>query len=158
MSFEAETRAIAIDHVRYGIGEVCLPGAPDETKQQEGLNEAFVGNLLRYGVFFSIAVSALGSLLYFIDHGLGGHIGSLIRYSAQPAFPHSLAALATGIGRFSPSAVIAVGLLLLVALRVFQVLLSGAIFAVRRNFKFMWISLFVFGVLMSSLFLGKAGG
>ncbi|MDA8334180.1 MAG: DUF1634 domain-containing protein [Peptococcaceae bacterium] len=159
MALELESRAVALDQTAFGAGYAHGSKGYAETKPQEvSKEEAFVGNLLKYGVFFSVAISALGSLLYFVQHGLGGSLGAIIQYSANPAFPHSVGALAAGIGRFSSSAVIAVGLLLLVALRVFQVLLSGVVFAFKRNFKFTFISVFVFGILMSSLFLGRAGG
>jgi len=160
MSMEGQAGAIAERQVQYGGAGMAVRERLQEKGEPRELAgaEAFTGNVLRYGVFFSIGVCVLGSILYFLDHGLGGSVGPLIRYSPNPAFPHSLSALASGLSRFGPSSIIAVGLLLLVALRVFQVLLSGAIFAARRNFKFVFISLFVFVVLMSSLFLGKAGG
>jgi len=159
MSPEVETRSLAMEQPLYAGTEMAREAQGTLKKLGEALlGEAFVGNLLRYGVFASIAVCAIGAVLFLADYGFAGNVQPMIQYSARPAFPHSVAALGRGIAAFNPMALSALGLLLLVALRVFQVLLAAVTYVVRKNYKFAYISLFVFAVLMSSLFLGKAGG
>lgn len=164
MSPDADSRSLAVEQPFYTGRERVRKAqaqAQGGTLKKLGealLSEAFVGNLLRYGVFASVAVCAIGAIMFFVDYGLGGNVQSIIQYSANPAFPHSIAALEHGVAVLDPLALSAAGLLLLVALRVMQVLLSAVTFGVRGNYKFVGISLFVFAVLVSSLFLGKAGG
>ncbi len=123
-------------------------------------SEIFIGTLLKYGVFFSIAIVALGAILYFVKDGVGGKAAKLVSYSAntQPYFPHTLSALQTAVTHLDPLGIVTLGFLLLVFLRIFQVLLAAVNYLLQRDYRLTLVSVFVFLVLMSSLILGKAGG
>jgi uncharacterized membrane protein YfcA/uncharacterized membrane protein len=113
---------------------------------------AIIGWVLQGGVILSAAVIAIGLLLM-----------SLQPNTFAPAqlqlFPHTFAQVGTEVLALHPQAVIALGLLLLIATPVLRVAVSLVAFAVERDWRFVVITLLVLLILLFSIFfVGQAGG
>ncbi len=117
--------------------------------------EQIVGNLLRTGVLVSALVVAVGGAVY------------LYREGEQPAREHNahvfkgeqrnLRGPLTIVGaaaRGESDAIIACGLLLLIATPILRVLFSAIAFAGQRDRTYVVVTLVVLGVLLYSFFSG----
>jgi uncharacterized membrane protein len=113
--------------------------------------EVAMGHLLRFGVLLSAAVTAIGGAVY-----LARHHNEEVNYKTfgegtpeELRSPRQVVALAAeGHGR----ALIQLGLLLLIATPVARVAFSALAFARQRDYLYVAMTLFVFIVLMFSLF------
>ncbi len=124
--------------------------------------ELIISNLLRYGVILCGGIIALGVLLSWLN------APNLHRFSAAtlPALisgeqvnievPRSLAEFSAHLSAFDPSAIIALGLLFLIALPTVRVALTVVLFFIERDFTYFVITLIVLTVLLSGMILGKA--
>lgn len=98
----------------------------------------------------SAAIILTGLLLLFHPGGLSGHVPG--------TFPSTLDQVWSGVLNLQPQAVIALGLLLLIATPVITVTTSAVAFAVERDRRYVLISLIVLAILLASLLIGKGGG
>jgi uncharacterized membrane protein len=145
----------------------AAPGSRDQARADSTTaTELIVASVLRYGVALSLALIAVGVALMFAT-GSTGYAGSLdpavLLGPGGPgtiAWPHSLAAVASGLLAGRPYALIVCGLLLLIATPVIRVAISVVTFAVERDYQYALITLVVLGVLVLSFLLGavEAGG
>jgi uncharacterized membrane protein len=114
--------------------------------------EIIISQVLRGGVLLSAAIISIGVVLFYIHYfSVAGHavdIGS---------FPHSLVSVAEGLVRGDPLAVIALGLLVLLATPVARVAVSIVAFGFERDWRYVVISTVVLLVLIISFLLGKGG-
>jgi len=108
-----------------------------------------IGWILRGGVILSASIILLGLLL------LLSHPGGL---SQQQYFPHTLRQVEIGLLTLQPQAVIALGLLLLIATPVATVSASVVSFALEHDRPYVVIALIVLATLITSFLLGKGGG
>lgn len=113
--------------------------------------EVVISNVLRGGVLISAITITAGVLLFYIR-------------SAQTAqglldhpFPHTLAAVLSGLALGDPIAIIALGLLLLLATPVVRVAVSIFAFALERDWRYVAITALVLAILIASFLLGKGG-
>ena len=111
---------------------------------------AIIGWILRGGAILSAAIILLGMLL------LPLHPGDLSERSLQ-VFPHTLDQVWTGLLALQPQAVIAAGLLLLLATPVMTVAAAAVTFACERDRRYVVISLVVLAILITSFLIGKGG-
>ncbi len=104
--------------------------------------------ILQGGVIASAAIICLGCglLLFHSPQAASQPLGS---------FPHTPGEVWQGLGRFSPQAYIALGLLLLIATPVLRVLVSILAFARENDRRYVVITTLVLLVLCLSFFLGK---
>ncbi len=104
-----------------------------------------IGWVLQGGVILSAAVIALGVLLELLQPN---------KFAPQQlqAFPHSFGQVWTGVLALQPQAVIALGLLLLIATPVLRVAVSIAAFAVEHDWRFVVITTVVLLILLFSIF------
>ncbi|CAA7601499.1 Protein of unknown function DUF1634 [Acididesulfobacillus acetoxydans] len=109
--------------------------------------ELFISSSLRFGVYLSAIVMALGIVLLFA-RGVSGY--------PIDVFPTSIPLLWSGIVLFKPAAVITLGLVLLIATPVFRVAASVLLFLVEKDHLYTFITLFVLAVLVTSFLIGKA--
>lgn len=109
--------------------------------------ELFISYSLRFGVYLSAAVIAIGLILLFFSGSSGYPVD---------VFPTSVAALWLGIVLFKASAIITLGLLLLIATPVFRVAASVLLFLVEKDHLYTIITLFVLAILLISFMIGKA--
>ncbi len=89
-------------------------------------------------------------LLVFHPGGLSGHVPGI--------FPSTLEQVWSGMLNLQPQAVIALGILLLIATPAITVTASAVAFAVERDRRYVIISLIVLVILLTSLLIGKGGG
>ncbi len=136
------------------------------SKSQDLLQmELLIAQLLRLGVILSFVILAVG-LSGVVLTGETGYerikledLDSLVQYHAGHApFPNSLGAIALGVLAFKPYAIIASGLLVLIAIPILRVAVSVIAFAWERDRLYVLITAFVLAMLLLSLVIGEAGG
>ncbi len=116
--------------------------------------EIIIGALLRTGVTLAAAVVFCGAVVYFARHGTG--VPNYAVFHGEPENLKSVSAIVHGALGMSGSAIIQLGLLLLIATPVARVLFSAIAFALERDYLYVFITLLVLGILLYSLF--GAGG
>jgi uncharacterized membrane protein len=111
-----------------------------------------IGWILRGGVILSATIILIGFLLLLIQ------IGEQPGYSMSiGAFPHSLSQVWSGLMVLQSQAIIAAGLLLLIATPVITVTTALVAFAIERDFRFVVIAGVVLSILLASMLIGKGG-
>ena len=125
--------------------------APQQPRSpRSNLTNTIIGWVLQGGVILSAAVITLGLLLLPSQPG-GLSVHRLLN------FPETLAQIGQGLLIFRPQAVIALGLLLLIATPVTRVAVSILTFALERDRQYVVITGIVLTILLSSMFfLGGA--
>ena len=82
----------------------------------------------------------------------------LLLHPGDPqVLPHSLNQVWTGLLALQPQAVIAAGLLLLLATPVLTVTAAAVTFALERDWRYVIIALLVLAILITSFLIGKGG-
>jgi uncharacterized membrane protein len=126
--------------------------------------ELFIAELLRWGVGISFTIVAVGIALVFITGNTGyrsvrlDDLNSIILYQpGSPAYPKSASDVAAGVAAFKPYALIALGLLILIAIPVMRVAVSVVAFFIERDWAYVFITVFVLVVLLLSYAFGIAG-
>lgn len=126
--------------------------------------EDVIGWILRLGVIVSALLVVAGVVLLFITRSSGypgslSDLPTLVQYGSQRTslFPTTPGDVFAGVAQFKPYALIALGLLVLIATPVLRVAASIVIFLLERDYAYVWITLFVLVVLLVSFLLGKAG-
>ncbi len=109
--------------------------------------ELFISYSLRFGVYLSAFVMALGLILLFVRGSSGYPVD---------VFPTSIAALWSGIVLFKAAAIITLGLVILIVTPVFRVAASVLLFLVEKDHLYTMITLFVLAILIISFLIGKA--
>jgi len=125
--------------------------------------EEIISWILRVGVLASAVLIALGVVLLFVT-GTTGYNGSfndlagLVNYNQNrsAAFPTTPGDVLAGVVQFKAYALIALGLLLLIATPVLRVAASVVIFLLERDYAYVLITLIVLTILIVSFLLGKA--
>lgn len=124
--------------------------------------EAVISSVLRWGVAVSLGFMATGSILAFCqgtDYGARGGSPADLRRLLSPAleFPRTWSSIAGGIVHGNGRAVIAAGLLILIATPIARVACSIAAFALERDRRYVLITAAVMVLLGISFWLGAAG-
>ncbi len=119
--------------------------------------ESLISRLLLGGVAISMATVFLGLLLMFLHHpDYLRSAADLHRLTAPGgALPNSLGDVARGLLAGRGQAVVALGLLLLIATPILRVAISLVGFALQRERTYTVISAAVLVVLLASFLLGK---
>jgi len=116
--------------------------------------QALVGNLLRVGVYLSMAIVVLGGVIYLTEHG-----GEKIDYAV---FDFNKVSLKTVEGIFSEvlsfkgAAVVQFGLLMLIFTPIARVLMAVISFLIEKDYLYVAIGLLVLAIIMASLSGGFA--
>ena len=112
--------------------------------------EQIVGQLLITGVLLAAAVVAVGGVLFLAHHGSA--MPEYHFFQGEPQSLRNLGQIVAGALRLDGSAVIQLGLLLLIATPVARVIFSVVAFAMERDRTYIVITLIVLAVLLYSLF------
>ncbi len=141
--------------------------APNTTARSEDLLriELMIAHLLRAGVVLSFVILAIGIGAVIVT----GHTGydqihlddlqSIVGYSGKhPYFPNTLGDVFIGLLALKPYAIIALGLIVLIAIPVMRVAVSVIAFAMERDRLYVFITAFVLAMLLLSFLIGEAGG
>ena len=129
--------------------------------------EEIISNALRYGVLISFVIILAGSIWFF----LSGHAGyanlstagkdaakALTTYhSGSGHAPTTPGSVVTGLLHGKPYALIALGLLVLIATPVVRVAVSVVTFLWERDRLYAIITAYVLAVLIVSFLIGKGG-
>jgi len=124
------------------------PKKPIQAKEH---TSTIIGWILRVGVILSTTIILVGVLLQLLQPG-----GLTAQTMDLGALPHTLEQVWSGLIMLRPQAVIASGLLLLIAIPVVTVITSAVAFAVERDRRFVVITLIVLAILMLSLLIGQS--
>jgi len=111
--------------------------------------ELFIGNLLRWGVILAAAVTAIGGIIFLSLHG--GSIADYRVFHGQPEALTSVAAVGRSAYQLNPTAIIQLGLLLLIATPIARVALSLLAFAKQHDRIYIVVTAVVLGLLLYSL-------
>ncbi len=126
--------------------------------------ELFIARLLRWGVILSfvIVLTGIGGVLVTGQTGYGQiqfeDLNSLVGYRTPPEFPNTLGQVWSGALSFKPYAIIALGLIILIAIPVLRVAVSVIAFWRERDWLYVSITAFVLFVLLLSFVIGETGG
>ena len=119
--------------------------------------ENIISTLLRTGVLASLTCIVAGTLIIFLRHpeyfSSRAQLQHLTLQSAS--FPHSLRDVFNGIKTLEGQAIVAIGLLLLIATPVMRVAVSILIFLHQRDRIFTLITAVVLCFLLASFVLGR---
>jgi uncharacterized membrane protein len=114
--------------------------------------ELVVSDVLRGGVILSAAIMVVGLAGFYARYARGG-----LTVGLATAPPHSLSGVLSGLSHGDPVAIIALGLLVLLATPVVRVVISVAVFASARDRLFTLITLVVLAILLVSFVAGRGG-
>ncbi len=135
--------------------------APTASARQDrsiGRFELLISTVLRIGVIVSMTTIVAGLVLMFIHHPTYLQSGDDLQRLTSPgaAFPHTLHDVLNGLRVGRGQAVVAVGLMLLIATPIIRVAVSIVGFALQKDRTFVAITSAVLFVLLLSFVLGKA--
>jgi len=130
---------------------VPSPGSPCESTLMDRI-ERLISRLLRVGVTASMATVGLGVVLMFLHHPQYVRSAADLQRLTTPgaAFPHSLRAVAAGVRDGRGQAVVALGLLMLMATPTLRVAVAMVGFALQGDRLLALISAAVLLVLLLS--------
>ncbi len=121
--------------------------------KQEKDFQKLIGNLLRYGVWLSLAVALSGGIIY-----LTGHAQETVHYGTFTENDRSIfevvADVLSGVSRADGISVIFLGVLLLFLTPVLRMVLSLFSFIKEKDGKYIFITLLVMGIIGMSIALG----
>ena len=126
--------------------------------------ESLIGWVLRIGVIVSSATIAFGLLLLFATGHTGYETAGGVSLrnlivggdGGGTEFPTDLPATFRGVAEGRPFAIIALGLLLLIATPMTRVAVTVVAFALRRDYIYLAFTSFVLVMLLVGFCLGKA--
>jgi len=111
-----------------------------------------VSDVLRAGVILSAAIMVVGLAGFYARYARGGPTTGI-----ATEVPHSATDVLSGLSHGDPVAIIALGLLVLLATPVVRVVISVAVFASARDRLFTLITLLVLAILLFSFVAGRGG-
>lgn len=112
--------------------------------------ERLIGNLLRWGVLIAAAVVLIGGAVYLSRYGSTRFDYSVFR--GEPAELHTPAGIVTGVIHGHSRVWMQLGLLILIATPIVRVAFSVFGFIFEGDLLYVGVTLFVFAVLIFSLF------
>jgi len=121
--------------------------------------EMLISRLLLIGVAASMVTVFLGLALTFVHHPEYLKSAADLKRLTSPvaAFPHTIGEIARGVVAGRGQAVVAFGLILLLATPILRVVISLVGFALERDLTYSILCAAVLLVLFASFLLGKAG-
>ena len=129
----------------------------DLRDRADGRLELVISTVLRGGVIVSIAVIFIGMIVSFVRHtdaARDPHELTVLTSKTAP-FPHSLRDVTTGVLALRGQAIMALGLLLLIATPVMRVAVSIVAFALSGDRTYLAITSIVMVLLVLSFLMGR---
>ena len=122
--------------------------------------ELLISRLLRLGVTVSLVIVVGGTVVSFVHHPDYVSAPAELKRLTQPgaAFPHTVAEVANGVAQLRGQAIVAVGLLVLLATPVARVAVSIFAFLYERDRVFVAMTTAVLLLLLLSFLLGRVAG
>lgn len=119
----------------------------NDTKLRQA--ELIISYVLRGGVVISAAIILLGVLWFYLQMAITGH--------PTMGYPHSFSGIVRRLAHGEPLALVALGLVILLATPILRVAVSILTFALERDWLYTAITLLVLIILLVSLVLGRGG-
>jgi uncharacterized membrane protein len=116
--------------------------------------ERLVSLVLRGGVLIAACVATIGTVVYLAHHG--AQPVDYRHFVGVPAGVRSIGAIIAGVGTLQGQAIMAFGLLLLVATPISRVALLVVTFLLEHDRLYVAVSTFVLAVLLVSILTGCA--
>lgn len=129
--------------------------AAKTTKFKDTDIQAIIGWVLRMGVLVSMAVVAVGGVIYLYRHG-HEHI-DYHEFKGVPDFVHTLPGILHGIITGRGRAIIQAGIILLIATPVIRIVFSAIGFAIEKDYLYVGITLLVLLIIVIGMLSGHAG-
>ena len=141
--------------------DVAPPGVEPqrgEVASQSPINDV-IALILRAGVYISGTILIVGLGLFLVHAPSGNVITNVLRSSSvSPDVPTSIGAVMLGLGSASPTAVIELGVMVLLATPVIRVAASIVLFLVEADWLYSILTAVVLALLLISIFLLGALG
>ena len=116
--------------------------------------QSLVGNLLRVGVYISMAIVILGGIIYLFDHG-SEKIDYAI-FDINKVSLKTVAAIFEEVITFKGVAIVQFGLLMLIFTPIARVIMAVVSFFIEKDYLYVLIGLIVLSIIMASLSGGFA--
>jgi len=117
--------------------------------------EQFIGRLLQAGVLLAALVALVGGVLLLATHG--GMVADYRVFRGEPDALRSLESIVRGAFSLESTAVVQLGLVLLIATPVVRVAFTLVAFAIQRDRMYVLVTFIVLAVLLYGLLYGRAG-
>jgi len=131
---------------------------PDRTNDAPRLSdhdlEQIIGRLLQIGVLISALIVVVGGTALLVRYG--GAPAEFRSFRGEPSELSTLGGIVRGAYRLDSHAIVQLGLVLLIATPIMRVGLTLVAFRWQRDRLYVWITAFVLGLLVYSLFWGRA--
>ncbi len=114
--------------------------------------ELAISYVLRWGVVLSAVIIGVGVVAFYVRYSSAAE-----RTIHDQTYPHTLAAVGSGLAHGDPLAIITLGLLVLLATPVLRVLVSIVAFALEHDWLYVGITTVVFIILLVSFVLSRGG-
>jgi uncharacterized membrane protein len=120
--------------------------------------ELLISDLLRIGVFTSLALIVIGTILSFVHHPAYLTSPAELQRLTQAgaAFPFTWQAVVAGVQDLQGRAIVTLGLLILIATPIVRVAVSVLAFIYQKDRIYTLITIAVLCLLLLSFVLGKA--
>lgn len=115
--------------------------------------QSIIGNLLRYGVWISLSVAAIGGVVYLLHHGSDTVNYSVFTENDRNIFK-VISDIINGALQGTGESLIFVGIILLFLTPVLRVLLSLFSFLLEKDYLYTVITLIVIGIIILSVSFG----
>jgi len=117
--------------------------------------QLIIGNLLRYGVWISLSVAAIGGIVYLFRHEQDAiHYGTFIEQDTDifALVKQTIIGVFNGKGQ----SIILLGIMLLFLTPILRLVFSLIAFFVEKDYLYVGITLLVIGIICFSMFFGFA--
>lgn len=134
-----------------------LPPSGSEAEERVRRVELLISNLLRVGVIASLTLIVIGTILSFVHHPAYIVSSTELQRLTQTGatFPFTWRDIMAGVQNLRGQAIVAVGLLLLIATPITRVAISILAFIYQKDRVYTLITLAVLCLLLLSFVLGK---
>lgn len=112
-----------------------------------------IGNLLRYGVWISLSVAAIGGIIYLLHHGNDIEDYSVFTENDRSIFA-VVSTVLSGVAQGQGESIIFLGVILLFLTPALRMLLSLFSFLLEKDYLYTGITLIVIAIIGVSVFLG----
>jgi uncharacterized membrane protein len=111
--------------------------------------DRFIGNLLRTGVIIAGIIVLIGGVFYLIRHG--GEIPNYQTFRSEPDDLRTLGGILNSVIALKASAIIQIGIILLIATPIARVAFSVYAFIIQKDRVYVGITILVLALLIFSL-------
>lgn len=123
------------------------------TQSEEKNFQNIIGNLLRYGVWISLAVAFIGGIVYLMHHGNEIEDYSVFKENDKNIF-EVITSVYNGLIQRKGDSIIFSGIILLFLTPVFRVILSLFSFLLEKDYLYVVITAIVIGIIILSISFG----